>query len=139
MTWLSRRLHSVAALLAHLAAGSASADTLRAALVSTCRTNPTITGQREALRATDANVAIESRRSLERLFMGLHSQRGTQGHGMRRSCLPNVRNGSKADIPFRACRGISVKAQTINRQRLPNREGKAASSSSIGRSRAAMR
>jgi outer membrane protein len=39
-------------------AGTASADTLREALVSTYRTNPTITGQRESLRATDANVAI---------------------------------------------------------------------------------
>ena len=39
-------------------AGAASADTLREALVSTYRTNPTLTGQREALRATDANVAI---------------------------------------------------------------------------------
>jgi outer membrane protein len=38
--------------------GAASADTLRDALASTYRTNPTITGQREALRATDANVAI---------------------------------------------------------------------------------
>ncbi|WP_206367673.1 TolC family outer membrane protein [Sphingomonas piscis] len=41
-----------------LAAGSASADTLREALVSTYANNPTITAQRESLRATDANVAI---------------------------------------------------------------------------------
>jgi outer membrane protein len=39
-------------------AGTASADTLREALVSTYATNPTITGERESLRATDANVAI---------------------------------------------------------------------------------
>jgi outer membrane protein len=45
-------------LVAALLAGTASADTLRDALVSTYRTNPTITGQRETLRATDANVAI---------------------------------------------------------------------------------
>ena len=45
-------------LVAALLAGTASADTLRDALVSTYRSNPTITGQREALRATDANVAI---------------------------------------------------------------------------------
>jgi len=49
---------TVGALVAALMAGTASADTLREALVSTYRTNPTITGQREALRATDANVAI---------------------------------------------------------------------------------
>jgi outer membrane protein len=39
-------------------AGAASADTLREALVSTYANNPTITAQRESLRATDANVAI---------------------------------------------------------------------------------
>ena len=41
-----------------LLAGTASADTLREALVSTYANNPTITAQREALRSTDANVAI---------------------------------------------------------------------------------
>src|SRR6185503_15960635 len=41
-----------------LMAGTATADTLREALISTYATNPTITGQRESLRATDANVAI---------------------------------------------------------------------------------
>ena len=49
---------AVATLLAGLAAGTASADTLREALISTYRVNPTITAQREALRATDAGVAI---------------------------------------------------------------------------------
>jgi len=39
-------------------AGTASADTLREALVSTYHTNPTLTGQRENLKATDATVAI---------------------------------------------------------------------------------
>ena len=41
-----------------LLAGTASADTLREALVSTYAHNPTITAQRESLRSTDANVAI---------------------------------------------------------------------------------
>ena len=41
-----------------LLGGTASADTLREALVSTYATNPTITAQREGLRSTDANVAI---------------------------------------------------------------------------------
>jgi outer membrane protein len=45
-------------LLAALMAGTALADTLRDALVSAYQTNPTLTGQREALRATDATVAI---------------------------------------------------------------------------------
>ena len=45
-------------LIAALMAGAASADTLRDALVSAYQTNPTLTGQRESLRATDATVAI---------------------------------------------------------------------------------
>ena len=40
-----RRL-AIASLTAALCAGTASADTLREALISTYRTNPTITGQR---------------------------------------------------------------------------------------------
>src|SRR6476661_9051591 len=45
-------------LIAALMAGTAGADTLREALVSTYATNPTLTGQRENLRATDSTVAI---------------------------------------------------------------------------------
>jgi outer membrane protein len=41
-----------------LLAGTASADTLREALVATYANNPTLTAQREFLRSTDANVAI---------------------------------------------------------------------------------
>src|SRR3990170_7891548 len=48
----------IASLAAALAAGTASADTLREALASTYRSNPTLTGQREALKSTDAGVAI---------------------------------------------------------------------------------
>ena len=48
-------LGSIAGLLL---AGTASADTLREALVSTYNSNPTITAQREALRSTDATVAV---------------------------------------------------------------------------------
>src|SRR5687767_13024927 len=49
---------AIAALLVAFASTSASADTLREALVSTYRANPTLTAQREALKATDAGVAI---------------------------------------------------------------------------------
>ncbi|MEO7787511.1 MAG: TolC family outer membrane protein [Sphingomicrobium sp.] len=45
------------ALLA-LAGAPASADTMREALVSTYRANPTIAAQRQSLRSTDANVAV---------------------------------------------------------------------------------
>ena len=49
---------ALATLLVALASGTASADTLREALGSTYRANPTLTAQREALKATDAGVAI---------------------------------------------------------------------------------
>ena len=45
-------------LIASLMTGTALADTLREALVSAYQTNPTLTGQRQSLEATDANVAI---------------------------------------------------------------------------------
>ena len=49
---------AIASLLVALCSGTASADTLREALVSTYRANPTLTAQRESLKATDAGVAI---------------------------------------------------------------------------------
>ena len=52
------RNFATATLAAALFAGTASADTLREALVSTYNTNPTITAQREVLKGTDASVAI---------------------------------------------------------------------------------
>lgn len=52
------RLLACSALAALALASPAAADTLREALVSTYRTNPTLNAQREALRATDATVAI---------------------------------------------------------------------------------
>ena len=45
-------------LIAGLMVGTAAADTLREALVSTYQSNATLTAQREALKATDATVAI---------------------------------------------------------------------------------
>lgn len=47
-----------AALIATLAAGTASADTLREALVSTYNVNPSLNAQRESLKGTDAGVAV---------------------------------------------------------------------------------
>jgi outer membrane protein len=52
------RTVALGSIAAALMAGAASADTLREALVSTYRTNPTITAQREILRGTDADVAV---------------------------------------------------------------------------------
>ena len=53
-----RPLLLAGAALAALATSPASADTLRDALVSAYRTNPTLTAQRESLKSTDAGVAI---------------------------------------------------------------------------------
>ncbi len=47
-----------ASLAAALMAGTASADTLREALVSAYQSNPTLTAQRQTLEETDATVAI---------------------------------------------------------------------------------
>ena len=47
-----------ASLLAAFMAGTADADTLREALVSAYRDNPTLTAQRESVKATDATVPI---------------------------------------------------------------------------------
>lgn len=52
------RLLLTGSLVALLAGGPAWADTLREALASTYQTNPTLNAQREALKATDAGVAI---------------------------------------------------------------------------------
>lgn len=53
-----KQLLATAALGALALAAPASADTLREALVSTYRTNPTVNAQREVLRGTDAGVAV---------------------------------------------------------------------------------
>ncbi|HVL77929.1 MAG TPA: TolC family outer membrane protein [Sphingomicrobium sp.] len=52
------RKSALAMLIAALCAGPASADTLREALASTYATNPTLAAQRQALRGTDASVAV---------------------------------------------------------------------------------
>ena len=52
------RSYISASLVAALMAGTASADTLREALVSSYQTNPSLTAQRETLKGTDATVAI---------------------------------------------------------------------------------
>jgi outer membrane protein len=48
----------IGAMAATLLGGTASADTLREALNSTYRTNPTLNAQRETLKSSDAGVAI---------------------------------------------------------------------------------
>ena len=54
---VTRHLKIAAALIA-LVSTTASADTLREALVLAYQANPTLTAQRESLKATDSSVAI---------------------------------------------------------------------------------
>lgn len=58
MEFVLRRHLLTGALVATLLSEAAFADTLREALNSTYRTNPTLNAQREALKSTDASVAI---------------------------------------------------------------------------------
>jgi len=53
-----RRKLIAGSLIAFLLAAPATADTLREALIAAYRTNPTLSAQRETLRASDAGVAI---------------------------------------------------------------------------------
>ena len=58
MEFVLKRHLLIGALAASLLAQTASADTLREALNSTYRSNPTLNAQRETLKSTDAGVAI---------------------------------------------------------------------------------
>ena len=91
-----------ATLVAALMAGTASADTLREALVSAYQTNPTLTAQRQTLEATDATVAIARAAGRPQVTanVGLNrniSQTGilvTGGKG------PNVSVGAQVSYPL---------------------------------------
>jgi outer membrane protein len=96
------RLLLTASLAAVLVAGSASADTLREALVSAYETNPTLTAQREALKATDSTVAIAKAQGRPQVSatVGLNkdlTRSGileTQGHG------PTLSVGADVSMPL---------------------------------------
>jgi len=89
-------------LIAALMGGTASADTLREALVSAYQTNPTLTAQRETLKATDATVAIAKAAGRPQILgtVGLNrnlAQRGvlnTGGHG------PTLSAGADLSVPL---------------------------------------
>jgi outer membrane protein len=68
-------------IVAALMAGTASADTLREALVSAYQTNPTLTAQRETLAGTDATVAIARAAGRPQITtqIGLNRNLATQG------------------------------------------------------------
>src|SRR3954470_5316448 len=84
-------------------AGSASADTLREALVSAYNSNPTLTAQRESLRATDATVAIARAAGRPQISatVGLNrdlTRRGILDTGG--SLGPTLSAGADLSVPF---------------------------------------
>jgi len=98
---------AIGSIAAALLAGTASADTLRDALVSTYATNPTITAQREALRGTDASVAVARAAGRPQLSAtaGLNQDLTRTGGG-------NGRNFSAgADLSYPLFNGGSVRNQ----------------------------
>ncbi|WP_309601576.1 TolC family outer membrane protein [Sphingomonas sp.] len=96
-------------LLAALLAGSASADTLREALNAAYRTNPTLTGQREALKVNDASVAIAraAGRPLVSATVGLNRDLTQSGSLQRLGKGPYVTGG--VDVSYPLFNGGSVK------------------------------
>ena len=104
------RTIALGSLTALFLAGTASADTLREALVSTYQTNPTITGQREILRSTDATVAIARAQSRPQLSatVGVNQDLTRTGGGNGR----NLSAGLDVSYPLFSGGGIrnSIKA-----------------------------
>jgi outer membrane protein len=96
------RLFITASVIAAVAGGTASADTLREALVSSYETNPTLTAQREALKATDATVAIAQAQGRPQVSatVGLNKDLArsgildTGGHG------PTLSVGADVSVPL---------------------------------------
>lgn len=99
----------IGALSLALLAGTASADTLREALISTYATNPTITGQRESLRSTDANVAIARAAGRPQVSATVGVSRDiTQAGSLRRSSNGPFLNGG-VDLSYPLFQGGSVR------------------------------
>ena len=88
-------------LIAALMAGAASADTLREALVSAYQTNPTLTAQRQALEATDAEVAIAKAAGRPQVSANVGVNRAiTQSGSLITGKGPNVTVGAQLSYPL---------------------------------------
>ena len=96
-------------MLAALMAGTASADTLRDALVSAYQTNPTLTAQRETLKATDATVAIAKAAGRPQISgtVGLNRDLSRQGILATQGKGPHLSVG--ADLSYPLFNGGAVK------------------------------
>jgi outer membrane protein len=88
-------------LIAALMAGTASADTLREALVSAYNTNPTLTAQRQSLEATDAGVAIAKAAGRPQVSANVGVNRAiTQSGSLITGKGPNVSVGAQLSYPL---------------------------------------
>ena len=83
-------------------AGTASADTLREALVSAYQANPTLTAQREALKATDATVDIARAQGRPQISgtVGLNQDLSRQGILDTGSKGPTLSTGVDLSLPL---------------------------------------
>ena len=94
---------AIATIAATLFAGTASADTLREALVSTYNTNPTITAQREVLKGTDASVAIARAAGRPTIAANVGVNRD-----LTRSGIIRLNSGDEKDITVSGGADVSV-------------------------------
>ncbi len=89
-------------LVAGLLAGTASADTLREALVAAYNANPTLTAQREALKATDATVDIARAQGRPQISgtVGLNQDLSRQGILDNGTKGPTLSTGVDLSLPL---------------------------------------
>ena len=99
-------------LVAALMAGTASADTLREALVSSYQTNPTLTAQRETLKGTDATVAIAKAAGRPQILGSLGLNRNLTRSGVIRQSQGddhNISLSGEAQVSYPLFSGGAVK------------------------------
>jgi outer membrane protein len=88
-------------LIAAMMAGTASADTLREALVSAYQTNPTLTAQRQTLEVTDAEVAIAKAAGRPQVSATVGLNRAITQNGILETGKgPNVTVGAQVSYPL---------------------------------------
>jgi outer membrane protein len=98
-----KHLLATAALGALALSAPASADTLREALVSTYRTNPTVNAQREVLRGTDAGVAIARAQGRPQVGASVGVNRDLTRSGVLNTGAgkgPNINGGLDLSVPL---------------------------------------
>jgi outer membrane protein len=99
-------------LIAALMAGTASADTLRDALVSAYQANPTLTAQRQSLAATDAAVAIAKAAGRPQITADVGLNRNLTRSGVIAATQGNAHNVSLSggvDLSYPLFNGGSVR------------------------------